>query len=348
MKNMAVTVLNLVLVLTTAVFAGMFAIGCGGDTGQGGQANFDTGEPMKDVGHSTDTGADASVKPDTGEDAEVPVDVGVDSGVDAEVMADIGVDSGMDTDVEVYDDVGPDAGVDASVDASVPDGGEDAALFDAEVPDTGTDASSNDVGLPDVGEVDGGAPDAGCVEQCTDAICGADNGCGGQCVGSCVFINAVCNPQTYACVCQPVCVGKCGGDDGCGGACPDDCVLPATCGGGSVPNVCGCAPTCAGKFCGENDGCDTAVCTGCLNVGEICLPSVWVCCQPNCVGKTCGQNDGCGGLCTACANPLQYCDVQATWTCRDKCGLPCNTNAECQGWCGNAGYYCLGHECKNL
>ena len=74
MKNRAVT--EFIFVLTTAVFAGMFALACG--AGQGGQTAADTSEPMKDVGHPTDASSDVSVLPDSGQDA------GTDSGVDAE------------------------------------------------------------------------------------------------------------------------------------------------------------------------------------------------------------------------------------------------------------------------
>lgn len=318
------------------VFVIVLVVGCGSDQPQGNPSSTpDASVLIKDTGHPTDgsIGDDGSVVVDSGHDA------GLDSGADAEVQ-----------------DVGD---ADIGSDAEALDGGEDATMPDAEVQDGGVDAS-----VPDGGE---DANDGGCVAECTNAVCGAGDGCGNKCLGYCSGSQDICNPQTFVCECQPICVGdSCGRDDGCGKRCEtcastsqycdkniwvcrekctqycaskSDC--DSWCVGGNY--ICqnhscvACAPSCSGKYCGEPDGCG-GTCVACGVPGDVCVSSPsWHCCAPNCPADSdfCGLPDGCGGACETCSGG-SYCDKSvAPWQCcvPNCSGKTCGASDGCGGKC---------------
>ena len=101
--------------------------------------------------------------------------------------------------------------------------------------------------------------------------------------------------------CTPDCVGKaCGASDGCGATCSGTCaagVCMFNTTAGAYQCIVTCTPTCAGKVCGD-DGCggSCGTCTtGTCNATGQCVAS----CTPSCAGKVCG-GDGCGGSCGTC------------------------------------------------
>lgn len=129
-------------------------------------------------------------------------------------------------------------------------------------------------------EGDGGSSGDGgtCTPDCTGKACGADNGCGAKCSGTCDTGKECVN---YQCI------------------------------------VSGCTPACDGKFCGEDDGCE-GKCTDCENVDETCNLDTFVCeattCEGDCTDKFCGEDDGCGFNCTDCATAGESCNMD-TWAC---------------------------------
>ena len=146
-----------------------------------------------------------------------------------------------------------------------------------------------------------------CQPDCVGKACGDADGCGGQCVGTCVFANAVCNPATFQCDCTPsTCVGAiCGADNGCGGLCQGTCSGPQDV---CTAGVCVCQPDCVGKACGA-DGCGGSC--GTCAFSEVCM-SNGTCCTPNCAGAACGDANTCGGQCVGTCpgndicNPTTY------------------------------------------
>jgi formylglycine-generating enzyme required for sulfatase activity len=156
-----------------------------------------------------------------------------------------------------------------------------------------------------------------CVLDCTDAICGDDDGCDGLCQGLCLGEQEVC--EAGVCFCQPDCEGKQCGEDGCGGNC-GECQGPQD---ACVDGGCVCQPLCEGKDCGE-DGCDGG-CGDCEEYWEcdsgLCLYVPW------CGDNNCDADEACDACpidCSCCAPPcdseLEEC-VQATtgeWVCAAK------------------------------
>jgi len=98
-----------------------------------------------------------------------------------------------------------------------------------------------------------------CTPTCTiGGTCGADDGCGGRCMGACASPAATCDPDTLTCVCMPRCVATapCGSSDGCGGQCPSGCEVGFQC--NVMTRTCDCIPYCppveefANTACGAN------------------------------------------------------------------------------------------------
>ncbi len=84
-----------------------------------------------------------------------------------------------------------------------------------------------------------------CERRCPPgSMCGADDGCGGRCVGPCPTRFEVCDTMSTTCVCTPSCpaTAPCGSSDGCGGRCDSGCGLGERC---DVPTGrCLCTPHC--------------------------------------------------------------------------------------------------------
>ena len=161
----------------------------------------------------------------------------------------------------------------------------------------------------------------GCTGDCTGATCGADDGCGVECDGTCINPTDTCDligssPIDYTCVCNPDCSGaSCGDDDGCGNQCDGTCggAQESCQSGGPGLFSCVCTPDClTGQVCGDDDGCgsycDVASCT----IGESCqtlVPGPGYACAcadedplVTCAGlecglraNNCGNNVDCGG-----------------------------------------------------
>ena len=85
-----------------------------------------------------------------------------------------------------------------------------------------------------------------CARSCAPGgACGADDGCGGRCIGECSNRFATCDPLTATCVCTPRCTADtpCGGDDGCGGTCDlGGCEPGSSC--DATTRTCVCMPHC--------------------------------------------------------------------------------------------------------
>ncbi|MBI5528098.1 MAG: hypothetical protein HY897_17340 [Deltaproteobacteria bacterium] len=61
-----------------------------------------------------------------------------------------------------------------------------------------TGTARPDAGIPDTGH-DTGKPDAGCVPDCEDAVCGQGDGCGGICENGACPEGQVCDPVIFMC-----------------------------------------------------------------------------------------------------------------------------------------------------
>lgn len=191
-----------------------------------------------------------------------------------------------------------------------------------------------------------------CNRTCqADTPCGADDGCGGHCVGPCANPFATCDPVLYSCQCDAHCnpLGECGADDGCGGRCDQGCNLGERCDtalrrcicvsrcppperfgefpcGSDVPNECAGAP-----YCGRGTGCPA---------GSRCNTTSWLCeCVSDCGGdggppdETSGAGGGDGG---ACAPGALACAGRCVNTLSDgnhcgACGVQCPFGTTCVG-----------------
>lgn len=120
-----------------------------------------------------------------------------------------------------------------------------------------------------------------CTPNCDGKSCGASNGCGGECDGTCPT-GLTCKevmPGDFQCVCVPNCDRKVCGDDRCGGSC-------GTCTSGKVCQWggCVCIDDCSDKQCGIND-CGENVCGTC--------PTGQFCEDGSCVTTSrCSETDG--------------------------------------------------------
>ena len=164
---------------------------------------------------------------------------------------------------------------------------------DADIPAT-TDVDiielADQVDSHDGAEVADGETIDICVPDCTDAICGDDDGCEGLCQGLCLGEQDQCFDGV--CLCLPDCEEKKCGDDGCGGFC-GYCAEPQDI---CTDGVCVCQPECSSMECGS-DGCGGS-CGDCLDDEPCTLDS--------CVDGTC-QNEYLPGCCDAdedCFNEL--------------------------------------------
>jgi len=178
-----------------------------------------------------------------------------------------------------------------------------------------------------------------CARQCDGKACGADDGCGGSCVGA----DGTCAAGHVCAVdgvcCQPSCAGKECGPDGCGGTC-------GTCGCGERCDAGACEfAMCEGRACGP-DGCGGSC--GACPAGQVCAGGT-ACCTPSCAGKACGS-DGCGGTCGACACgeacvvgqcQFQACAGKACGPdgCGDLCGV-CPADQTCHDGACTSGWFC--------
>jgi predicted extracellular nuclease len=106
---------------------------------------------------------------------------------------------------------GADAAKGNAVDTN--DNSADFVLVSQRAPRNGASASA----FPDCEPPDAGVADGGCTPDCNGIACGADDGCGGQCVGTCPNAGEVCNPATFVCE---------GGDAGVPDAGADDAGVP--------------------------------------------------------------------------------------------------------------------------
>ncbi|MBI5524823.1 MAG: hypothetical protein HY897_00665 [Deltaproteobacteria bacterium] len=223
----------------------------------------------------------------------------------------------------------------------------------------------------------GGGEDAGtCTPECAGAACGASDGCGAKCDGTCEE-GKVCNASKQCVVegCEPACAGKaCGDDDGCEGKCDGTCPEGEECN------------TTTFECEGPEDPCETCVATNCpaefdqcanknvecaliyLCIGECtdddCVTDCYMahpngqddydavvgCAQTECpedcgggdpcAGKLCGDDDGAGGKCYDCADPEEYCDID-TWTCKPMACVP-DCDAKVCGDDDGCGDFCRG------
>ena len=194
-----------------------------------------------------------------------------------------------------------------------------------------------------------------CIPDCTEKLCGEDDGCEGVCEGPCALSNQdcvdagggqwscdctyeecagvccdyglVCDWQTGDCAppCTPDCEGKlCGQADNCGSVCQGPCALEFQY---CVSGACVCEGN-GGFFC---DG-------ACCPFGEDCIAGVCVVvCPPVCAGKPCGADDECGGICLtgACPGDNEACQY-GVCTCEF---------AFCGGTCCDEGDSCDGDLC---
>ena len=163
-----------------------------------------------------------------------------------------------------------------------------------------------------------------CVPACTPKLCGdpgaecgqAPDGCGGTLdCGEACGINEWCTPD-FICDCLVV---------ECEGVCCDPLEQ-------CIDGVCAiCEPDCAGKFCGDDDGCD-GICLACPGENEICANGECVCIA-DCDGKLCGEDDGCGSLCDgSCTDQNAVCQDGACVCKFVECaGVCCTFGETCQG-----------------
>lgn len=181
-----------------------------------------------------------------------------------------------------------------------------------------------------------------CERTCTPTSpCGADDGCGGHCLGPCPLPNATCNPVTFSCDCVPRCNTdtSCGGDDGCGGHCSEGCAAGERC--DATLGHCVCIPRCPPPEAAASVPCALAVHNICpdgpvCGTGTMCPPGT-ICSlalsRCLCVGEGCGgPSDGGAGMMDA---PPVECPVGLS-ACRGMC---VDTNSD-RRFCGD----CLG-EC---
>lgn len=123
-----------------------------------------------------------------------------------------------------------------------------------------------------------------CARNCVaGGACGADDGCGGRCVGACSNPFSVCDALTATCNCTPRCTADtpCGDPDGCGGTCNEGGCMPGfSC--DATRRTCVCMPHCppveefANVACGQSvpnlceggPSCGTG--TRCAMMGQHC------------------------------------------------------------------------------
>jgi hypothetical protein len=168
-----------------------------------------------------------------------------------------------------------------------------------------------------------------CVPACTNKACGADDGCGKRCNGTCA--GGTCQ-NGYCCSCtagQQCCQGTCttlATDQLSCGLCGNACTAGMSCVGGA----CGiCTPNCTAKTCGSN-GCGGSC--GTCAAGTACFGGTCTACTPNCLNATCGD-DGCGGTCGKCA-ANQTCAGGTCTSCTANCtGKNCGEDDGCGGKC---------------
>ena len=201
------------------------------------------------------------------------------------------------------------------------DAGEDVPVpTDADIPTT-TDVDiielAAQIDSHDGAEVADGETIDICVPDCTEAMCGDGDGCGGLCQGLCLGEQEEC--LDGVCLCVPDCEGKECGGDGCGGSC-GECQGPQdTC----VDGICVCQPLCEGKDCGD-DGCEGS-CGECEEHWEcdsgICFYVPW------CGDSECDAGEDCGDCpidCSCCDPPcdseFEECIQPTTgqWVCAAK------------------------------
>ena len=210
-----------------------------------------------------------------------------------------------------------------------------------------------------------------CDRTCTaGGACGADDGCGGHCIGTCPQAGAVCDPASYTCICTPLCLETtpCGGSDGCGGICDGGCMPGQRCNtatrtcecithcpsameyanydcGMNIPNACPGMPSCgSGTHCPMGLMCMGGRCTNSMD--DAGMPEGGMCgsgtmmCGGSCV-DTQTSSSHCGNCDTVC--PVGTTCVAGACTCpggQTLCGGFCvNTQAD-QANCGSCGNAC--------
>jgi len=189
--------------------------------------------------------------------------------------------------------------------------------------------------------------ECGCVSDCADKECGAADGCGGTCSGSC---SGGFECLDFECVCPGLeCEDQCCVDDE---VCVDgECCAPVTCGDlgascGTPPDGCGGTLDCG--YCAVNAACDLlfqcyclhAECTGiCCADGEICADGA--CCAP----QTCGDLDAdCGTPSDGCGGTLDCGSCGVAGQCTDEFQCDC-LHVECEGVCCQVGEGCVSGQC---
>ena len=199
-----------------------------------------------------------------------------------------------------------------------------------------------------------------CIPDCSQAVCGGGDGCGGLCEGTCLVSNEIC--VDFECICPGV---TC--DDACcedGLACFEGaCCEPAVCEDfplvecGVVEEVCG-GPLFCGA-CASNQWCDNGACA-CLydDCGGVCCgennPCIdGACCEPvtcDALDVECAlQPDGCGDWvdCGECPQD-EFCSPTFQCECEHlACGAACcAAGEECNnGVCGDCQPICAGKFC---
>ena len=218
-----------------------------------------------------------------------------------------------------------------------------------------------------------------CARSClAGGACGADDGCGGRCVGACASPFASCDALTSTCNCTPRCTADapCGSSNGCGGLCEGGCENGFRCDptmmrclciphcppveefaliacGRPVENLCPGGQTCgtgtrcpsgrscsADRRCVPDDGGDAGPDDGgTADSGPTC-PAGRTECGSSCYNLQ-TNNSHCGGCDTVCRGGTGC--TTGVCTCPSTltlCGTRCVNTQGDQGNCGGCGVAC--------
>lgn len=207
-----------------------------------------------------------------------------------------------------------------------------------------------------------------CTRTCVaGGPCGADDGCGGRCVGACENPFATCDPVAATCTCAPRCTADapCGSSDGCGGQCEGGCAAGERCDtatrscvcttycppverfgdypcGMTVPNLCVGQPSCGtgtgcpmGMVCGAEMRCEPEeMRDGGMSDAEEGCPPGRSRCEGGCFNLQ-TDNTHCGDCDTRC--PVGTTCRAGVCTCPTSltlCGSRCVNTQGDQGNCG--------------